>query len=335
MRDKFYFIAEIGVNHDGCLEKAKNLVRLAKEAGTDCVKFQTYKTDLVVSKMAPKAEYQKIVTDEFESQYKMLERLEFKYEWFPQIINYCKELNIDFLTTPNNFEDIDFLVDLGLNEFKVASYQATELPYLEYIAKRSKKIYLSLGMTTTSEAIKAIEVVSQFCEVIPLQCTTNYPSLIEHANIGFVRTLLSLYPVVGYSCHVNNNVPTLVAASFGAKVFEKHFTYSKSAEGPDHSSSYVKEDIQELIIQLCDVYKSIGSNLRKPFDVELSNQSGMKRSLFTKGDLIKGQILNLKNIEFKRPLSGGIEINHLNQVIGRTIKTNLKDDTQLKWTDLD
>ena len=334
MRDRFYFIAEIGVNHDGSLEKAKNLVDLAKEAGADCVKFQTYKTDLVVSKKAPKAAYQKIVTDKNESQYDMLARLEFRYDWFPEIIEYCKKQEIDFLTTPNNFEDIDFLVDLGLNEFKVASYQSTELPYLEYIAKKSKRIYLSLGMTTTSEAIKAIEVASDYCEVIPLQCTTNYPSLLEHSNIGFVKTLKSLFPKVGYSCHVNSNIPSIVAASYGATVFEKHFTYSKTAQGPDHSSSYVKEDVQRLISELSDVYCSIGSHLRVPFEIELTNQNGMKRSLFTKGDLKKGHVLTRENIEFKRPLTGGIKINDLELVVGRTLGSDLSDDTQLQWKDL-
>ncbi len=334
MRNNFYFIAEIGVNHDGSFERAKELVQLAKEAGANCVKFQTYKTNLVVSQSAPKAAYQKIVTDESETQYAMLERLEFKYDWFPEIIEYCKIVGIDFLTTPNNFRDVDFLVGLGLKEFKVASYQATEIPYLEYIAKRSEKIYLSLGMTTTSEAIRAIEVVSSHCEVVPLQCTTNYPSLLEHSNIGFVKTLISLYPVVGYSCHVNSNIPSLVAASFGATVFEKHFTYSRSASGPDHSSSYLMEDVQKLISELCDVYSAIGSHLRIPFDVEVQNQSGMKRSLFTSGQLSKGHVLTSKDVEFKRPLTGGIKINDLDLVVGRSINKDLADDTQIQWTDL-
>lgn len=334
MRDKFYFIAEIGVNHDGNLDKAKHLVDLAKESGVDCVKFQTYKTDLVVSKNSPKAEYQKKVTDSDESQYDMLERLEFKYDWFPEIIEHCKKKGIDFLTTPNNFEDIDYLLSLGIKEFKIASYQATEIPYLKYISEKADKVYLSIGMTTTSDTIKAIEVVSSNCEVIPLQCTTNYPSKIEDSNINFIKTLKNISNIVGYSCHVNSNIPTLLAAAYGATVFEKHFTYSKKAEGPDHSSSYEKEEIIELLHSLTELYTAQGSSLRELSESEKVNEQGMKRSLFSKGKLKEGTILSKDNIEFKRPLTGGIPVNDLNLVIGKKLRIDIDDDTQLQWNQL-
>lgn len=335
MKENIYLIAEIGVNHDGDKSKAIMLIDQAIEAGADCVKFQTYKTDLVVSRNAPKAKYQTEVTDKDESQYAMLEKLEFKYEWFPEIIEHCKANGIDFLTTPNNFEDIDFLASLGCKEFKIASYQSTELPYLKYIAKYAEKLYISLGMATTSEALLAIETLQDFdCEIIPLQCTTNYPSKIEDSNIAFVSTLKSFCDTVGYSCHVNSDIPSILAYACGATVFEKHFTYDKLASGPDHSSSLDMHDLKSYKNTLVSASKAFGQSQRFPSKIELENMKGMKRSLFTKKNIKAGDVIDFSTIEFKRPISGGLEVNYFDKLKGKKFKKDLSDDYQIQLTDI-
>ena len=336
MKNNIYLIAEIGVNHDGEKAKALMLIDNAIEAGADCVKFQTYKTELVVSKNAPKAKYQTEVTDKNESQYDMLQKLEFKYEWFPEIIEYCKTKGIDFLTTPNNFEDIDFLVSLGCKEFKIASYQSTEIPYLKYIAQRAEKLFISVGMSSTSEAVRAIETLQNYnCEIIPLQCTTNYPSKIEDSNIAFISTLKIFCKTVGYSCHVNSDIPSILAYACGATVFEKHFTYDKLASGPDHSSSLDKNDLKSYKKTLILASKAFGQSQRFPTKIELDNMQGMKRSLFTKRKINAGDTIDFSTVEFKRPISGGLEVNYFEKITGKKFNKDLPNDYQIKLEDID
>ena len=203
-----YIIAEAGVNHNGDIKIAKELILKAKKVGADCIKFQTFKTESLISADAPKAEYQLKTTNPIQSQFDMLKSLELSYSDFSILFNLCKKSKIDFISTPYNFEDIDFLGDLGVDTFKIASGQLTELPFIEYAAKKNKKMILSTGMSSLSQIFDAVELIKKYSkkEISVLQCTTNYPSKIEEANLNCMKTIKSACDVkVGYSDHVIGN----------------------------------------------------------------------------------------------------------------------------------
>ncbi len=333
-----YVIAEAGVNHNGKLDLAVQLIDKAKEAGASCIKFQTFKTENLISKKAPKADYQLITTDKKESQFSMLKNLELTYENFSYLNDYCIKNEIDFMSTPYNFEDVDFLDNLGVNCFKIASGQLTELPFINYVAKKNKKIILSSGMSNLSQIFDAIEVIKKNSdsEITVLQCTTNYPSNIEDANLNCLRTIRQACEVkVGYSDHVMGNHACFAAVALGATVIEKHFTLDKNMAGPDHSCSCDFIDLKELIYGIREIEKSLGSRIKKPTSTELKNAKGMKRSIVAKVDIKKGEKIKKEHLVFKRPL-GGLEINYYDLIIGKKSTKDIKADSlfnfdMIKW----
>ncbi len=326
---KTYVIAEAGVNHNGSLELALKLVDEAKKANADCVKFQTFKASNLVTLNAPKAEYQLKVTDNDESQFEMLSKLELKTSDYKLLIKHAQKVGIDFMSTPYNKEDVDYLIDLGVKSFKIASGQLTELPFLKYVANFGLPIYLSTGMSYFSEVLQAIECIKSVNLNLPLtilQCTTNYPSLIEDANINVIKTFKSIPNIsVGYSDHVQNNFACYAAVANGAEVIEKHFTIDKEMEGPDHSSSLDPEGFFELINGIREIEKSMGSYIKEPSTTEKLNIFGMKRSLVYSKSISKGEILKEHHFAYKRPFNGlspSLEI----QFIGKKLKTNVELD---------
>lgn len=330
---KTYIIAEAGVNHNGNLDLAIKLIDKAKEAGADCIKFQTFKTESLILKTAPKADYQLKTTDAEESQFNMLKKLELSYENFSYLNQYCKKIKIDFMSTPYSFEDIDFLNNLGVNSFKIASGQLTEIPFLKYVAKTNKKIILSTGMSDLSQIYNATEVIKANSngKLIVLQCTTNYPSNIEDSNLNCMRTIREACEVeVGYSDHVIGNHACFAAVALGATVIEKHFTLDKSMPGPDHSCSSNPEELKDLINGIREIEKSLGSKSKKPTKIEIINAKGMKRSLVTKVNIKKGEKITEEHITFKRP-SGGLDVNYYDLILNKTAKTDILKDTQLNF----
>jgi len=330
---KTYIIAEAGVNHNGNLDLAIKLIDEAKEAGADCIKFQTFKTESLILKTAPKADYQLKTTDAEESQFNMLKKLELSYENFSYLNQYCKKIKIDFMSTPYSFEDIDFLNNLGVNSFKIASGQLTEIPFLKYVAKTNKKIILSTGMSDLSQIYNATEVIkaNSSGKLIVLQCTTNYPSNIEDSNLNCMRTIREACEVeVGYSDHVIGNHACFAAVALGATVIEKHFTLDKSMPGPDHSCSSNPEELKDLIYGIREIEKSLGSKSKKPTKIEIINAKGMKRSLVTKVNIKKGEKITEEHITFKRP-SGGLDVNYYDLILNKTAKTDILKDTQLNF----
>ena len=324
-----YIIAEAGVNHNGNLDLALKLIEEAKKAKADCVKFQTFKASNLVTLDAPKAEYQLKVTDKSESQFKMLSTLELKKSDYKKLIKYCDELKIDFMSTPYNKEDVDYLFDLKVKSFKIASGQLTEIPFLEYVASFGLPIYLSTGMSYFSEVIQAIESIKSVNSNLPLtilQCTTNYPSLIEDANINVIKTFKSIPNIsVGYSDHVQNNFACYAAVANGAEVIEKHFTIDKDMEGPDHSSSLDPKGFLELVNSIREIEKSMGSYIKEPSTTEKLNIYGMKRSLVYSKSISKGEILKEHHFAYKRPFNG-LSPSLETQFIGKKLKTNVELD---------
>jgi len=302
-----YVIAEAGVNHNGRLNLALDLVQKASEIGVDCIKFQTFQAKNIVTKSSPKAKYQLGVTDPQESQFEMLRKLELGYDDYVKIIEECRNRNIDFLSTPYNFQDVDFLDDLGVSAYKIASGQLTELSFLRYVARKNRRMIISTGMGTMSDVFSAVEAIrtSGNNDVIVLQCTTNYPSLIEDSNVRAMNSIKEACQVdVGYSCHVENNFACFAAVALGAKVIEKHFTLDRNMSGPDHSSSLDPDGFKDLITGIRQIEKSLGNGLKMPSSKELENEYGMKRSLVSNKNLQKGHVLKTEDIGFKRPMNG-------------------------------
>lgn len=324
-----YIIAEAGVNHNGSLALAQKLVDESKNANADCVKFQTFKASNLVTLNAPKADYQLKVTSKDESQYDMLSNLELKKNDYKKLIKHSQEVDIDFMSTPYNKEDVDFLIDLGVNSFKIASGQLTETPFLEYVASFGLPIYLSTGMSYLSDIILAVENIKKIDPNLPLtilQCTTNYPSMIEDANINVLETLKIIPNIsIGYSDHVQNNFACYAAIAKGAKVIEKHFTLDKKMKGPDHSSSLDPKGFTELVKGIREIEKSLGSSIKQPTESEKLNINGMKRSLVYSMSISKGEILNEEHFAYKRPFNG-ISPNFETYFLGKKLKQNVTLD---------
>ncbi|MEO9873141.1 N-acetylneuraminate synthase [Ekhidna sp.] len=322
-----FIIAEAGVNHNGDVALALNLIKEAKKAGADCVKFQTFKADRIVTQTSPKASYQLKTTDKDESQFDMLKQLELSLEDYDLILQECERQNILFLSTPYNEEDADFLNNLGVKAFKVASGQFVEYPFLKYLASFGKPLILSTGMCTEEEVIQTMEFLRGVdSEIILLQCTTNYPSLIEDSNINAMVSMgRNLNVTIGYSDHVTNNYACFSAVALGARVIEKHFTLDTSMPGPDHSSSLNPEQFKELVEGVRQVEKSLGLETKSPTEAEKKNTYGMRRSMIVNKDLRKGHTLGEDDIGFKRPMNG-LSPTKYYEVIGKELACDIKTD---------
>ncbi|WP_421808362.1 N-acetylneuraminate synthase [Flagellimonas sp.] len=327
-----FIIAEAGVNHNGNLNTALELVRKAKEIGADCVKFQTFKAESVITKNAPKAEYQLKVTNPEESQFQMLKNLELGFEDYVKIIDECKKWDIMFLSTPYNEEDSDFLNNLGVSAFKIASGQLVELSFLEHVAHYGKPIILSTGMATLSEAYDAVQVIKNAGndQIILLQCTTNYPSDNKDANIRAMVTMGNALGVLyGYSDHIEENYACYAAVSLGATVIEKHFTLDRELPGPDHSASLNVEQFETLIKGIRKTEEALGSPVKTPSEKERRNTIGMRRSIVLKKPLNKGEEFTMDNLTYKRPATG-LEPRRINEIIGKKAAMDIKSDIPLK-----
>ena len=263
---KTYIIAEAGVNHNGDINKAHMLIDQAKNAGADCVKFQTFRAENLLTKYAPKADYQLKVTDKNESQFDMLKSLELNYNDYIDLMSHAQKLKIDFMSTPYSFEDVDFLMKLNVDAFKIASGQLTELPFLDYVSKTKKPIFLSTGMSTMSDVRSAVDTISinSNAKLVIFQCTTNYPSLITEANINVIESFKSIPNIeVAYSDHVTNNYACFAAVAKGVFAIEKHFTLDNLLPGPDHLCSLDPKGFKELVNGIRQIEKSLGRILSK------------------------------------------------------------------------
>jgi N,N'-diacetyllegionaminate synthase len=325
---KVYIIAEAGVNHNGSLEMAFQLIDKAKEVGADCVKFQTFKAEQIVTKESPKANYQLQVTDKQESQYDMLKKLELQKEDFKKLKDYCAKKGIDFMSTPYNFEDADLLNDIDVSVFKIASGQVAELPFLKYVASFKKQMIVSTGMATLQEVTDAVKTMRDAGnnDIVILQCNTDYPSKIEDTNLLAMCTMRDELKVrTGYSCHVPNNYACFAAIALGAEMIEKHFTLDKKLPGPDHSSSLEPSEFMELVNGIRNIEKCFGTGIKTPSTSEQKNTYGMRRSLVAKTDLKAGTVLQKEHFAFKRPMNG-LSPNFLEKIIGKKLKTDLTKD---------
>lgn len=302
-----YIIAEAGVNHNGSLELAKNLVDKAKEAGADCVKFQTFIASQIVSKNAVKADYQKKQTAKSESQHEMLKKLELSFDDFIELNNYCKEIGIEFLSTAFDFESIDFLNQLGMQVWKIPSGEITNLPYLIKIAKLNKKVILSTGMSTMREIEDAVNILKDHgaSELIILHCTTEYPTPYEDVNLNAMLAIKEKFGYeVGYSDHTMGIEVPIAAVALGAKVIEKHFTLDRTMDGPDHKASLEPSELKTMVDAIRNIELSMGTGIKEPADSEKKNIAIARKSIVANRSIKKGEILTEQNLTVKRPGDG-------------------------------
>jgi N,N'-diacetyllegionaminate synthase len=332
-----YIIAEAGVNHNGDPESAIELVIQANETGADCVKFQTFQAEEIVTKSAPKAAYQLKLTDPKETQFQMLKNLELQVEDYKKIIETCKENGIHFLSTPYNFKDVDFLNELGVDGFKIASGQLVELPFLKYAANFGKPMVVSTGMATLGEVEEAVKTIRATGndQIVLLQCTTNYPSIVEDANIRAMVTMGNALDVlVGYSDHTQNNYSVFAAVALGACIIEKHFTLDRNLPGPDHSCSLNRDEFTEMVNGVRDVERALGSAVKAPTIAESKNTVGMRRSIVANRLIPAGTVISQEAVGFKRPATG-IEPRFLNKIVGKSARRDIYADMPIFFSDID
>lgn len=328
-----FIMAEAGVNHNGDPKLAIRLIREAKRAGADCVKFQTFEAGRVITRNAPKAEYQLKTTDPNQSQYEMLRQLELSPQHYQELLAVCREEDIIFLSTPYDPEDVDFLDELGVPAFKLASIHVAEPYFLQYVARKGKPMFVSTGMATLAEVDEAVRVIRAAGndQIILLQCTTNYPSRIEDANLRSMQTMRDAFGVlVGYSDHTQTDTVCFVSVGLGACAIEKHFTLDKSMPGPDHSSSFNPVEFERMVKGIREAELAMGSFLKMPAEVERRNALGMRRSIVAKKKIRDGQAITEDMLTFKRPASG-LRPALMQDILGRVARVDIDVDQILTW----
>lgn len=311
-----YIIAEAGVNHNGSLDIALQLCTKAKEAGVDAVKFQTFKTEKLILKDTEKAQYQKENTNLDESQFDMIKKLELSYSQFKEIKEHCDNIGIDFLSTPDEEDSLDFLMDLDIKIIKIGSGEITNIPYLEYINSKCASIILSTGMSNLAEVENALSVLKD-TDVTLLHCTTNYPCPVEEVNLNAMLTLKNAFKCeIGYSDHTLGIEVPIAAVALGAKVIEKHFTLDKDMEGPDHKASLDPIELTQMVSSIRNIESAMGDGIKKPNKSEINLKSIIQRSLVAKEPIKKGEIFSQKNVTSKRANNQGIPASDWKRIEG-------------------
>lgn len=325
---RIFVIAEAGVNHNGNLETARKLVDAAVAAGADAVKFQTFKTENLVCKNTCKADYQMKTTDQEESQFDMLKKLELTTEMHEQLIDYCKKKGIMFLSTPFDIDSLNYLVKCGVEMIKVPSGEITNYPFLREVGKTRKKVIISSGMSTLDEVRDAVKVLRDngSDDVIVLHCNTEYPTPYADVNLRAMLTLKEkLGVVVGYSDHTQGIEIPIAATAMGASVIEKHFTLDKNMEGPDHNASLEPSELQAMVSAIRNIESALGSGKKEPSESEKRNISIVRKSIVAKCDIAAGELFTESNLTTKRP-GTGVSPMQWKLVVGQRAKKKFSAD---------
>lgn len=325
---KTVILAEAGVNHNGSLNLAKKMIDIAKYCGADIVKFQTGKPENVVSKFAPKAEYQKITTRTDETQLNMVKQISLPMEAFSELKNYCDNKEIEFLSTPFDLESIDYLNDIGMKIWKIPSGEVTNLPYLIKIAKTRKPVIMSTGMCNMREINEAIDVLKENGteEISLLHCTTEYPAPFEEVNLNAMDTMRKHFEMnIGYSDHTKGIEVPIAAVAKGATIIEKHFTLDKNMTGPDHKASIEPNELKQMVKAIRNVEQALGDGKKRLMPSEEKNILVARKSIVAKKDIKAGERLSEENITTKRP-GTGISPMKWYEVIGKRAKRDFRED---------
>ena len=331
MKEKVKIIAEAGVNYNGDFNLAARMVRVAKEAGADIIKFQTGKPQNSISVYAKKAEYQAQQTDREESQLEMCEKLMLPEELYPRLVEVCNEEGIEFLSTPFDIESVELLASLGVHLWKIPSGEIISLPLLIHIAKKHEPVILSTGMSTMDEVETAVRILKEngAGEVTVLQCNTEYPTPFEDANVLAMVSMRNCLGVkVGYSDHTRGIVVPVMATALGAVVIEKHFTLDRSLPGPDQAASMEPGELKQLVDAVRNAEKAMGTGIKQPSSSEMKNKNVARKSIVARTVIHKGEVLTEDNVTYKRP-GDGISPMHWFEVIGTRAVKDFKPDEQI------
>jgi N-acetylneuraminate synthase len=357
---KTYIIAEAGVNHNGSLELAKKLIDVAKDAGADSVKFQTFKTEKTISKKAPKAEYQVSLTEKGESQFEMVKKLELSDEDHYELVDYAKKKGITFLSTAFDLGSVDLLIKLGVDRLKIPSGEVTNAPLMLKIASKNLPIIMSTGMSTLGDIEEALGVVAfgylnledpsveNFRnaysskegqkiikeKVILLHCTTEYPAPLDEVNLKAMATLKQAFGLpVGYSDHTKGINVSIAAAAMGAVVVEKHFTLDKGMPGPDHQASLEPHELRAMVEGIREIEKASGSYQKIVSPSEKKNVNIGRKSLFAMKNIKEGELFTEENLIFMRP-GTGISPMHYWELIGKKSKQDYHQEDMIRFSEI-
>ena len=314
-------IAEAGVNHNGDMQLAKQLIEAAANAGADVVKFQTFQADQLATTKAAKASYQQQTTDKTENQQAMLKRLELSFDQHQQLISYCQNSNIEFLSTAFDDPSIDLLNTLNLKRFKIPSGEITNLPYLRRLGGLGKPLILSTGMANLGEIEAALAVLetagTKRAQITVLHCTTEYPAPLAEVNLRAMQTIGQAFGVaVGYSDHTAGIEVPIAAVALGASVIEKHLTLDRNMEGPDHRASLEPDQFKLMVQGIRAIEQALGDGIKRPTASELNNLIAARKSLVARKPILQGDLFTEENLTSKRPGSG-ISPMKLDYYIGR------------------
>jgi len=321
--DRAFIIAEAGVNHNGDIDLAKKLIDCASDVGADAVKFQTFKTEKLVTRNASKAEYQMESTGTLESQFDMLQRLELSAESHSLLFDYCTKKDILFMSAPFDPESADFLNQLGIKIFKVPSGELNNLSLLEHIAQFSKPIIVSTGMSTLGEVSKAVNVLNKYsAQFALLHCVSNYPANPDEMNLRAMQTMREEFDVpIGLSDHTLGIEIPLAAVSLGACIIEKHFTLDKTLNGPDHKASLDPDELKAMIQSIRKIERAFGNGEKIPSQSEEAISKVARKSIVAACEISKDEVFSQENITLKRP-GTGLSPEFWEDVIGKKAKRN-------------
>ena len=328
---KTLIIAEAGVNHNGDIAKAKALIDKGAEAGVDYVKFQTFKAANLVTKQAKRAAYQDKNTQNNDSQYEMLKKLELSQAVHQELIDYCAQKGVQFLSTGFDIESLEFLAQLGITIAKVPSGEITNLPYLRKVASLFPEVILSTGMATIEEIKDAVKVLTDNGvnkdKITVLHCNTEYPTPMEDVNLRAILHIQQEVGIaIGYSDHTLGIEVPIAAVALGATVIEKHFTLDKTLPGPDHKASLEPDELKAMVMAIRNIEKAVaGSGLKEVSASEVKNKPIVRKSIVAAKRIVKGEFFTVENLTVKRP-GMGISPMQWDEVIGKTAKKDFEED---------
>lgn len=328
-----YVIAEVGVNHNGSLQRAFECIDAAVAAGADAVKFQTFVSEKFVTRQAQKADYQTANMASTESQLEMLKKLELRFEDFVKLRRYCDEKGIDFLSTPFDEESAAFLDSIDVEAFKIGSGDMNNIPFLHQLNSYRRPILLSTGMADLEEIRESLEALSN-CPVVLLHCTSDYPAPLEDVNLLAIRTLRQSFGrAVGYSDHTEGIEISIAAAAFGAQVIEKHFTLDRTLPGPDHKASLEPKELESLVSSLRNLQKAWGDGVKRCMPSESNTRKIARKSIVAAHAIPAGKVLEAEDLTVKRP-GIGLEPKHYYSLIGRKVNRDMQQEELFDWVDL-
>lgn len=329
-------IAEAGVNHNGDMSIAKKLVDAAKDAGCDAVKFQTFKAESLVTKLARKALYQIENTGGSDSQFAMLKKLELTRAHHMELVQYCRQKDILFISTPFDEQSADLLEELGMELFKIPSGEITNKPFLQHIARKQKPMILSTGMSTLGEVDEALTWIYETGnrQVTLLHCTSNYPTDFKDVNLKAMLTLRDAFKVrVGYSDHTPGLEIPAAAVALGAEVIEKHFTLDKNMEGPDHKASLEPEELKRMAAMIRNIEAAMGDGIKRPSVTEKDTAAVARKSVVAGANITRGEMISRDMIAVKRP-GTGIPPKYIDWMIGRRALRDISADETIGFEDI-